>query len=116
VSIAIHDPELDQRVKRAGASRTVYALVTPETEAAKRLILGNDVGGPDAERRHYLEQFRDAWSGKQFASHEAFIQREASADPADHIPFRQEAALFANIYWSNRRRYETVFPSIAKSN
>jgi hypothetical protein len=75
VSIAIHDPELDQRVKRAGASKTVYALVTPETEAAKRLILGNDTGGPDAERRHYLEQFRDAWTGKQFASHEAFIER-----------------------------------------
>jgi hypothetical protein len=46
----------------------------------------------------------------------AWIEREASADPADHIPFRQEAALFANIYWSNRRRYETAFPSIAKSN
>jgi hypothetical protein len=75
VPIAIHDPELDQRVKRAGASKTVYALVTPETEAAKRIILGNDVDGPDAGRRHYLEQFRDAWTGKQFASHEAFIER-----------------------------------------
>jgi hypothetical protein len=75
VSVAIHDPELDQRVKQAGASKTVYALVTPETEAAKRLILGNDVTGPDAPRRHYLEQFRDAWTGKQFASHEAFIAR-----------------------------------------
>jgi hypothetical protein len=49
--------------------------VTPETEAAKRLILGNDVDGPDADRRHYLEQFRDAWTGEQFASHEAFIER-----------------------------------------
>src|SRR5258707_15284940 len=71
----IHDPELDRRVKAAGASKTVYALVTPETEAAKNFILGNAVAGPDAARRHHLEQFRDAWTGKQFASHEAFIDR-----------------------------------------
>src|SRR3954452_10525004 len=71
----IHDPELDRRVKAAGASKTVYALVTPETEAAKNLILGNAVDKPDAARRHHLEQFRDAWTGKQFASHEAFIER-----------------------------------------
>jgi hypothetical protein len=71
----IHDPELDRRVKNAGASKTVYALVTPETEAAKNLILGNCVAGPDTARRHHLEQFRDAWTGKQFASHEAFLER-----------------------------------------
>jgi hypothetical protein len=70
-----HDPALDRRVKSAGASKTVYALVTPETEAAKHAILGNAVNGPDATRRHHLEQFRDAWTGKQFASHEAFIER-----------------------------------------
>ena len=33
------------------------------------------MAGPDAARRHYLEQFRDAWTGKQYASHEAFIER-----------------------------------------
>src|SRR4051812_20800443 len=71
----IHDPELDRRVKDAGASKTVYALVTPETEAAKSFILGNAVAGPDTARRHRLEQFRDAWTGKQYASHEAFIER-----------------------------------------
>ena len=71
----IHDPELDRRVKNAGASKTVYALVTPETEAAKNLILGNCVAGPDTARRHHLEQFRDAWTGKQFASHETFLER-----------------------------------------
>ena len=42
----IHDPELDRRVKNAGASKTVYALVTPETEAAKNFILGNAVTAP----------------------------------------------------------------------
>ena len=71
----IHDPELDRRVKDAGASKTVYALVTPETEAAKNFILGNAVAGPDAARRRHLEQFRDAWTGKQYASHEVFIER-----------------------------------------
>jgi aminotransferase class I and II len=71
----IHDPELDRRVKNAGASKTVYALVTPETEAAKNAVLGNAFNAPDAARRHYLEQFRDAWTGKQFASHEIFIER-----------------------------------------
>jgi hypothetical protein len=71
----IHDPELDRRVKDAGGSKTVYALVTPETEAAKNFILGNAVTGPDAARRRHLEQFREAWTGKQFASHEAFIER-----------------------------------------
>ena len=71
----IHDPDLDRRVKDAGASKTVYALVTPETEAAKNFILGNAVNGPDAARRRHLEQFRDAWTGKQFAAHEAFLER-----------------------------------------
>ncbi|KRQ92648.1 hypothetical protein CQ12_35765 [Bradyrhizobium jicamae] len=75
ISPPIHDPELDRRVKDAGASKTVYALVTPETEAAKNFILGNAVTAPDAARRHHLEQFRDAWTGKQFASHEAFLER-----------------------------------------
>jgi aminotransferase class I and II len=71
----IHDPELDRRVKDAGASKTVYALVTPQTEAAKNFILGNSVAGPDAARRRHLEQFRDAWTGKQFGAHDAFIER-----------------------------------------
>jgi len=75
ISPPIHDPELDRHVKNTGASKTVYALVTPETEAAKNFILGNVVDGPDAARRHYFEQFRDAWTGKQYACHEAFIER-----------------------------------------
>src|SRR3954467_2359234 len=71
----IHDPELDRRVKDAGASKTVYALVTPETEAAKRFILGNAVAGPDTARRPHREHCRGTWTGKQNASHEAFIER-----------------------------------------
>ena len=38
----IHDPELDRRVKDAGASKTVYALVTPGTEFGDG---GRDDGG-----------------------------------------------------------------------
>ena len=41
----IHDPEVHRRVKAAGASKTVYALVTSETEVAKNFILSNAVTG-----------------------------------------------------------------------
>ena len=41
--------------------------------------------------------------------HAAWIEAQAAQDADDHIPYRQEAALFANIYWSNRRRYEAEF-------
>jgi hypothetical protein len=40
------------------------------------------------------------------AEHLAWIEAQADQDTDDHIPWRQEATLFANIYWSNRRRYE----------
>ena len=43
------------------------------------------------------------------AEHAAWVEAQAGEDPDDHIPWRQEAALFANIYWSNRRRYEAEF-------
>jgi hypothetical protein len=72
---ATHNLDVDQRVRRAGASKTVYALVTPHTEAAKHLIFGNCVVDPDGARRRHLEQFRDAWTGKQFISHEVFMER-----------------------------------------
>jgi len=75
---AIPDIDVDRLVKDAGGSKTVYALVTPETEAAKHLILGNCSAEPDAVRRIYLEQFRDAWTGKQFTSHEILIERWAA--------------------------------------
>ena len=120
----IHDPELDRRVKDAGASKTVYALVTPETEAAKNFILGNSVAGPDAARRHHLEQFRDAWTGKQFASHEAFIERwMAWAAPVvaiDAAGFRwryptaggSEALFHVITAYGNRARTEKFNPEV----
>ena len=120
----IHDPELDRRVKDAGASKTVYALVTPETEAAKNFILGNSAAGPDAARRHHLEQFRDAWTGKQFASHEAFIERwMAWAAPVvaiDAAGFRwryptaggSEALFHVITAYGNRARTEKFNPEV----
>jgi hypothetical protein len=47
--------------------------------------------------------------------HAAWLEAEANEDPDDHIPYRQEAALFANIYWSNRRRYDAEVSSAAVS-
>jgi hypothetical protein len=120
----IHDPELDQRVKNAGASKTVYALVTPQTEAAKNLILGNCGAGPDAVRRRHLEQFRDAWTGKQFASHEAFLERwMAWAAPvvaidAAGFPWRyptaggSEALFHVITAYGNRARGERFDPAV----
>ena len=46
--------------------------------------------------------------------HADWIEAEAYQDRDGHIPYRQEAALFANIYWSNRRRYEHAFAPTAK--
>jgi hypothetical protein len=120
----IHDPDLDRRVKDAGASKTVYALVTPETEAAKNFVLGNAVNGPDAARRRHLEQFRDAWTGKQFASHEAFIERwMAWAAPviaidAAGFPWRyptaggSEALFHVIAAYGNRARSERFNPEV----
>jgi hypothetical protein len=120
----IHDPELDHRVKAAGASKTVYALVTPETEAAKNFILGNAVTEPDAARRHHLEQFRDAWTGKQFAAHEAFIERwmdwaaPVVAIDAAGYPWRyptaggSEALFHVITAYGNRARVEKFDPQV----
>lgn len=120
----IHDPELDRRVKDAGGSKTVYALVTPETEAAKNLILGNAVDGPDAARRRHLEQFRDAWTGKQFAAHERFIEcwigwaAPVVALDAAGLPWRyptaggSEALFHVIAAYGNRARVERFNPEV----
>jgi hypothetical protein len=63
--------ELNKVLLSAGVSKTVYALVTPETEATKAVAFG-DAGS--AEREEYLDQFRDAWTGKQDRFHEEFFE------------------------------------------
>jgi hypothetical protein len=64
---------LNRRLLEAGA--TVYALVTPETEAAKAAVLGNAASAKavDQARDAHLEQFRDAWTGKQEQFHKVFF-------------------------------------------
>ena len=65
---------LNARLLGAGCSKTVYALVTPETEAAKAAILGSaGAAGPDEARAVHLEQFREAWTSKQGRYHELFF-------------------------------------------
>lgn len=57
--------ELNARLVAAGGSKTVYALVTPETEAVKDSLFN--------ERAEYFEMFRDAWTTKQDAYHREFF-------------------------------------------
>jgi hypothetical protein len=61
---------LNAELLGAGVSRTVYALVTPETEAAKAETFGDEGSETRAE---YLAQFREAWTGKQDRRHEEFF-------------------------------------------
>lgn len=65
---------LNATLLKCGASKTVYALVSPLTEAAKTAMLGSGHGaGQDADRAAYLSMFRGAWTGKQDALHEEFF-------------------------------------------
>ena len=64
--------DLNARLLEAGASKTVYALVTPETERMKNDLLG-DVGS--AVREAYLDEFRGAWTGKQDHLHNDFFDK-----------------------------------------
>jgi hypothetical protein len=57
-------PVLNIALQCAGLSKTVYALVTPETEAAKRGVFD----APD-----YYDGFREAWTGKQDQTHVEFF-------------------------------------------
>lgn len=56
--------DLNATLLRSGASKTVYALVSPQTEEAKQAVF-SDAG--------YLEMFRGAWTGKQDALHKSFF-------------------------------------------
>lgn len=61
--------ELNKVLLSAGASKTVYALVTPETEKAK-IDLYDSVD--------YLEMFHEAWTAKQDAAHVEFFDTWAA--------------------------------------
>ncbi|TGQ64678.1 hypothetical protein EN829_028620 [Mesorhizobium sp. M00.F.Ca.ET.186.01.1.1] len=123
-----YDPResIDLRLRQAGVSKTVYALVTPEIEAVKAELLGNSSGnGPDPVRATYLDQFRHAWTGKQNALHKRFFDTWlAWAKPmaplnAADFPFSYPTAgasepLFHLIAdYGNRARIEGFSPRLA---
>lgn len=58
------DADLNELLLNAGASKTIYALTTPEVERVKRETFGDD---------GYFDQFRGAWTQKQNAMHERFF-------------------------------------------
>jgi hypothetical protein len=62
--------QLDTMLQSAGCSKTVYALVTAETEAAKRSALGHS---STEDANSYFQDFREAWTGKQEAIHVEFF-------------------------------------------
>ncbi|WP_265587092.1 hypothetical protein [Sphingomicrobium arenosum] len=74
-----------------GVSGTIYALVMPESEAALNALV-------DEDRAAFLEQYREAWTQKQDAMHEAYFERwiQWSAPVLDwdagRFPFRYPTA------------------------
>jgi hypothetical protein len=57
-------PALNAALLKSGASKTVYALVTPQLEATKLGVLTDP---------KYMEMFRGAWTSKQDVLHEDFF-------------------------------------------
>ncbi len=69
-----YNPNLDfnRELLDLGLSKTVYALVTPETEAVKARAFGSE---GSIDRAEFFSQFREAWTGKQDALHENFFAK-----------------------------------------
>ncbi len=65
--------EMNALLLKCGASKTVYALVTPETEEAKSALFYSVGDGQDPNQSSYFEMFRGAWTGKQDVLHENFF-------------------------------------------
>jgi len=65
------DLNLNKELLRAGVSKTVYALVTPQVEKIKDRIFGE---AGSKQREKHLSQFREAWTGKQDAYHREFFE------------------------------------------
>lgn len=64
---------LNARLLAAGASKTVYAMVTPEVEHIKMGVFGDN--GVGTSQNDYLDMFRHAWTGKQDAYHVDFFDK-----------------------------------------
>jgi histidinol-phosphate/aromatic aminotransferase/cobyric acid decarboxylase-like protein len=114
--------DLNQKLVEAGASKTVYALVTAEIELAKSWLFSDS--SLSDERSNYYAQFRGAWTGKQDAVHEEFRDTwikwsEPAVDfPPASFPFfyptaGASEALRHLIYdWSIRAKSRTMIPRI----
>jgi hypothetical protein len=88
------ETRLRQELRDLGATKIIYSLVMPETEEAKRAVMGGDLKSEfertvnsagssiDAEdlvqateraNASYFDQFRQAWTQKQDAMHDDFF-------------------------------------------
>lgn len=66
------DSRLQQLLSRVGVSKIVYALVMPETEATIDAVLDGSCDGRGRDGYHH--RFREAWTQKQDAAHDAFFE------------------------------------------
>ena len=61
---------------------------------------------PEVEGRMSAFQIDAAYDRKHAAlHHRVWLEAEAAKDTADHVPFRQEAELFAAHYWANKEKF-----------
>lgn len=111
-----HD-DLNTLLKEAGVSKTVYAFVMPETEKALDELLDEDRNGIHA-------MYREAWTQKQGAVHEEFLEAwrdwsspvvkfDAKEFPFSYTTFGASEALREAIYaYGHRARVEGFAPVV----
>ncbi|TIW82178.1 MAG: hypothetical protein E5V51_21220 [Mesorhizobium sp.] len=70
---------------------------------------------PDIEdHMHRFQQMAHGGDRKGAADfHVDWIEAEAASDAVDHIPFRDQALLFATIFWANRAKYDAALNGAA---
>lgn len=108
---------LNAKLEAAGASKTVYAFVMPETEAALDRVL-------DADRESIRDMYRGAWTHKQDNAHREFFDTwKAWSAPVlkfDHAAFphfyptagASEALREAVYALSHKARAEGFLPMV----
>jgi hypothetical protein len=88
---AYTDADIKSALLSAGASGTIYSLVMPESEAALAAVIDDD-------REAFLAMYREAWTQKQDAMHQAYFDQWAEwSRPvlelgAKSFPFRYPTA------------------------
>lgn len=65
-------PDIKAALLAAGASGTIYSLVMPESESALAFVVD---GGAGQGRDAYFDRYREPWTQKQDAMHEAYFDR-----------------------------------------